>query len=195
MLNADIAAAAGFAADFFGKGMSWPRRVSILLMPGVTCCAIHRLAHWAWRRQWRTLARFIARFNYMLHKADLSPAASIGPGLYIPHTVGVVFHGHAGTSLTLYAKCSVSPARFQPCLATRLEDAPRIGNGVTVGALSVVRGAITLGNDVRIGPDIVVTSNIEPGTTLFARTRSAVSQPSENSDFSEIAAHHKAGTT
>jgi serine O-acetyltransferase len=174
LLNADIAATSGYAADFFGKGMSLPRRISILLMPGVMCCALHRLAHWAWDRHWPGLARTLARLNYVLHKADISPAASVGPGLYIPHTVGIMFHGKAGKSLTLYAYCQVSPERLNPPGSVRLDDAPLIGDGVTIGAYSIVIGSLILGDGVRIGPQVVVKQNVEAGATLLPRSRVAI---------------------
>lgn len=171
LLEADVAATAGYAADFFGGGMSLSRRLSILCMPGVLCCALHRLAHWAWCRRRRRLARLFALLNYVLHKANLSPAAHIGPGLYIPHTVGIVFHGTAGHRLTLYAYCQVAPSRPQPAFGLRLDDAPRLGHRVTVGAYSVLHGAVRVGDDVRIGPNVDVRQDLPAGARVLTRTR------------------------
>jgi MFS family permease len=46
--------------------------------------------------------------------------------------------------------------------------APKIGNGVEVGAGAVVVGGITVGDGTRIGPNAVVMTDIPPGGSAFA---------------------------
>src|SRR5207248_2299098 len=155
-LNSDIARLNRYASGFSGDRLTLPRRVSTLLTPPLLCAALYRLSHWLYGKRLCGAARVLALLNYAVHKAAIAPAARIGPGLYIPHTVGIVFYGHAGRNLTLYARAMVSSARVRDWLGPVSEDSPRLGHDVTVGAGSVVNGPVSIGGRTKIGIRIVV---------------------------------------
>ena len=140
-------------------------------MPGTMCCALHRLAHWLWCKEWRRAAGLLARINYVVHKAEIAPGASIGPGMYLPHTVGVLFQAHAGSGLTLYTNCQVAPRRATPACGAVPQDAPVLGNDVTIGAYAVVLGPARIGDAARIGPAAVVTGDMRAETATISRLR------------------------
>lgn len=175
LIASDVRAALRYAAGFLEGNASAARKLSILLMPGPMCCALHRLAHWMWCKDWRFAAGLLARINYVVHKAEIAPGASIGPGMYLPHTVGVLFQGHAGRGLTLYTNCQVAPQRATPPFGEVPQDAPTLGNDVTVGAYAVVLGPAQIGDAVRIGPAAVINGDLGPEMVAFSRLRPKLS--------------------
>jgi len=117
--------------------------------------------------------------NYLLHKADISPAASIGPGLYIPHTVGVIVYGHAGSYLRVLARAMMAPHGPRPSPCCSLDNAPVLGDQVTLGVDSVVVGAVRLGNAVRVGPGVLVARDVGAGVNLVSRVRTRIERQEE----------------
>ena len=92
-LGADLERANEQAAGFIcARRLGILRRASLLFTPPILCCLFYRISHALHRSGRRTLARSVARFNYLLHKVAIAPGSEIGPGLYLPHTVGVIFH-------------------------------------------------------------------------------------------------------
>jgi serine O-acetyltransferase len=143
------------------------RATSILLTPSLMCCALHRLAHVAFRRGWIRSACAIARINAIVHRAVIDPAAEIGPGLYIPHPTGVVFQGAAGANLSLYTFAFVSPREATLLYGGDEKLCPRIGNDVSIGARAMVIGPVLVGDGSHVGPNAVANSDVAPGSALI----------------------------
>ena len=165
-LNVDILRMNRYASSFSGDRVTWMRRLGTLLTPPLLCSALYRLSHWLYMKRWRGAARCLALLNYGMHKAAIAPAARIGPGLYIPHTVGVVFYGHAGRNLTLYGRAMIMPSSVRDWLGPISEDSPRLGDGITVGAGSVVIGTISIGSRAKIGSRVPVLESLPAGSVL-----------------------------
>src|SRR5438309_11482570 len=62
----------------------------LLCYPGVHALCFHRLAHAIWRRGWTTSARLLSHVARFLTGIEIHPAATLGPGLFIDHGMGVV---------------------------------------------------------------------------------------------------------
>lgn len=159
LLNEDVAAYARFSADFIGHDLRWTRRLGILLTPSLLCSAAYRVSHLLWCKGWQRLAWGVARANYLLHKCWIPPYAVIRGGLYIPHTVGVFFEGHAGRNFTLYTNVYVTSSVGDG--SRRVPEAiPVFGDDVTVGAYAVVQGRVRIGSGVKIGPASIVCESV-----------------------------------
>lgn len=163
-----------YSADFSGEHYSVLRMLSTFFTPTIMCSTMHRVAHWLHKRKLTFLAKFISRVNFVIHRADISYAAEIGPGLYIPHTVGVVFYGHAGNNLTLYANAQVTSGDISADMTMDHNQVPVFGHEVIVGAYSVVRGALVLGDACFIGAHCLVSDSAEAFTTFFHTERAQV---------------------
>src|SRR5262245_25184548 len=100
-IQLDIEQAVRYSSDFSGHDLSFARRLSFMLTPPILCSATYRISHWLYRKGLVLPARFVSWLNFIIHRVDLPCAADIGPGLYIPHTSGVIFRGRAGSHLTL----------------------------------------------------------------------------------------------
>jgi len=168
LIAADMKHFVAASADFQAPRATLLRQVSILLTPPLICCVFIRLAHRAHVKGRPRLARALALLNALIHKVEVDPASSIGPGLYIPHPTGVVFRGNAGRNLTLFSASIVGPVLHLPTAPGALAHCPTLGDNVTIGARATVVGPITVGDQSRIGPHAIVSTPVPGGTVLVA---------------------------
>jgi serine O-acetyltransferase len=155
LIREDITAFAEHAAAFQGGSSGGLRRLSILLTPSLMCASLHRLAHWSWQTNRPRLAAALARLNQTMHKATIHPASQIGGGVYIPHTVGIVFHGQAGDRLVLFTGAVVLDAR--------------LADNVSLGTRAVVSGPVFVAAGVKVAPFAVVKVDVPPAVIAYAR--------------------------
>ena len=75
-----------------------------VLYPGVHAIWAYRLAHWLWVRDQRFLGRAVSQIARGITGIEIHPGASIGPGLFIDHGMGVVIGETAevGADVTIY---------------------------------------------------------------------------------------------
>lgn len=158
--QADVEQAVRYSSDFSGSRISTARRLSFMLTPPVMCSGTYRMSHWLHRKGLTMPARFVSWLNFLVHRADLPCAAEIGPGLYIPHTSGVIFRGHAGSNLTLLFRSAVVGERLDGRRDRIGADCPRLGHHVTVGVFSLVRGAVSIGDHAFIGAASTVRTDL-----------------------------------
>jgi serine O-acetyltransferase len=167
LIAGDIDEYASAAQGFMGARPGVLRRISMLLTPSVTCCALHRVAHALQRRGWGVPARIVARTNALMHRVELDPAAEIGPRLYIPHPTGVVFQGRAGARLKLFTQAVVC-AEGGGAPGGTIANSPRLGDEVTLGVKATILGPIEIGSRVRIGPGVVLRRSLPSDATVVA---------------------------
>lgn len=123
----------------------------------------HRVHHWLWRRGARFLARAGSQWMRSVTGVEIHPGATIGRRFFIDHGMGVVIGETAvvGDDCMIYH--SVTLGGTGEAVGARH---PRLGNRVVVGAGGKVLGAITLGDDTRVGANAVVLRDTPAGATL-----------------------------
>ena len=140
----------------------------ILLQPRFRALLYVRTSQWAWRRKaTRPLAYLFQARAIRAGGLEIHPAATIGPGLQIAHSVGIVV-GHevvAGRDLVLYQGVTLGH-RLGP-------GQPTIGDRVRIGAGAKVLGPITIGDDVTIGANAVVLADVPTGSTVVGVWKSS----------------------
>jgi serine O-acetyltransferase len=136
-----------------------------ILCPGAVAGIYYRIGHWMWYYRGH-LAVLVALLRpiYIIFKrlveiysgASISPRATIGPGLHINH-FGSIFVG----DVTIGENCNLSQ-EVTIGVAGRGEKrgSPTIGNRVYVAAGTKIFGRISVGDDVAIGANAVVTKSI-----------------------------------
>lgn len=132
----------------------------ILAYPGFHIMALfHRPAHFLWNLNLRALARFWAYIGRFLTGIEIHPAAQIGKNLFIDHGTGVVIGQTAiiGDNCFLYHGVTLG-SRGKSVPGARRH--PQIGNHVVIGAGAQVLGAVTVGDNSKIGSGSVVTTDI-----------------------------------
>jgi serine O-acetyltransferase len=132
--------------------------------PGFNFSVWLRLAAWTRSgRAARLLSPFIAlvkRHYSLKYDIWIPRLAEIGPGLHIAHLGGIVVHGDC----TIGRDCNISHG-VTLALANRGPRAgvPVIGDRVYIGPGAKLVGAITVGSDVAIGANAVVTHDLPDG--------------------------------
>jgi serine O-acetyltransferase len=139
-------------------------------LPEVLCCypGLHalwsyRLAHFLWRHKLRLVARLLSHITRFFTGIEIHPGASIGRRFFIDHGAGVVIGETAeiGDDVLMYQGVSLGGTSLE-----KKKRHPTIGNRVVIGAGAIVLGAITVGDDARIGSGSVVVKPIPPGSTV-----------------------------
>jgi serine O-acetyltransferase len=150
--------------------------------PGVHALLWHRLAHWFWTHNMYFLGRFTSHISRWLTGIEIHPAAKIGRRVVIDHGMGVVIGETAelGDDCYLYHQVTLGAARSQGG-----KRHPTIGRGVIIGAGAKVLGAITVGDNARIGSNAVVVDPVPADTTVVGIPARPVDRrlPRKEADF------------
>jgi serine O-acetyltransferase len=130
--------------------ISFKTSVSIFLQPAILCLFCYRIGHYLYVRRWMRLAHAVSRFNLIVHKANIPPQSCIGPGCFLGHCPGIVFHGTAGRNLTMLSLAVCCPK--EDSFGGPAVQGSRLGDGVTLGGSSVVIGPVTIGDNAKVAP-------------------------------------------
>jgi len=135
--------------------------VRLPLYPRLRAVMAYRAASWCWHHHLRPLALWLEASAIRSSGAEIHPAARLGPGFALLHTVGVVI-GHevvAGSGLAVYQGVTLGHTGKD-------EGQPRIGDGVRIGAGAKVLGPVTIGDGAWIGANAVVLADVAPGAVV-----------------------------
>ena len=140
----------------------------LLTSPGLHAIWIYRLANRIWRARLRIAARMLSNWARFLTGIEIHPGASIGKRLVIDHGMSVVIGETAviGDDCLLYHEVTLGGKTLDP-----VKRHPTLGNRVTVGAGAKIIGAITIGDDAKIGSNAVVTRDVSPGQVIVGENR------------------------
>lgn len=129
----------------------------LICYPGVHAILGHRIAHWLWQHDVKTPARLLAHLMRWLTGIEIHPGATIGPRFFIDHGMGVVIGETAeiGADVTLYHGVTLGGTTLN-----KGKRHPTLGDRVVVGAGAKILGAITIGEDTRIGANAVVVKSV-----------------------------------
>lgn len=113
------------------------------------------------------LPRICQLLNFIIYGFESRPKCVIGAGLFLPHTQGTVIGARSiGINCTIYQGVTIGASKVD--LADTDELRPIIEDDVTIGSGAKVLGAITIGRGSTIGANVVVTSDVPPGTLVVA---------------------------
>ncbi len=135
----------------------------LLCYPGLHAIWAHRVTHWLWTHEWRLLARWLSQLARGLTGIEIHPGATIGPGFFIDHGMGVVIGETAevGADVTLYHGVTLGGTSLQ-----KGKRHPTLGDNVVVGAGAKILGAIRVGDNSRIGANAVVVKDVPPNSVV-----------------------------
>jgi serine O-acetyltransferase len=126
--------------------------------PVLLCRLAHRLHLW----HLGPIAKLFSLLNFVIFGIEIAVRCPIGPGLFIPHSQGIVIGAaRIGCNATIYQGVTLGAKDLDfSYLASRR---PTVGNNVLIGAGAKVLGGIELGNDVIIGANAVVLDSMPDG--------------------------------
>jgi serine O-acetyltransferase len=135
----------------------------LLIYPGIKAIALYRVANAFYRMGIPLLPRAISEFGRWLTGIEIHPGATIGKCFVIDHGMGVVIGQttRIGDYVLLYQGVTLGGTTLSAS-----KRHPTIGDRVVIGAGAKVLGAITIGQDSRIGANSVVVRDVPPNSTV-----------------------------
>jgi len=145
----------------------------VLSYPGFHAIVAHRLIHPLYRAGIPLLPRFLAQMTRFFTGVEIHPGAKIAKGVFIDHGMGVVIGETAevGEGSTIYQGVTLGGTSL-----SHAKRHPTLGRNVTVGVNAAVLGAITLGDNVKVGGGSVVVKDVPANATVVGVPARVVSQ-------------------
>jgi serine O-acetyltransferase len=144
----------------------WVTHERSITRPGLQALIIHRFGSWVMGLPlvpklflapiYAVLFWFVRNF----YGIELPHRTKVGRRFCIGHQSGIVIHPFAVIGDDCLVRQNVTIG------AASKVEAPQLGNRVEVGAGAVLVGGITIGDDVRIGPNAVVMMNVPPNAAV-----------------------------
>ncbi len=157
----------------------------MLVYSGLHAIWIHHITHWLWIHNIKFVARWISQLARWWTGIEIHPGASIGPGFFIDHGMGVVIGETAevGADVTLYHGVTLGGTSLN-----KGKRHPTIGDRVVIGAGAKILGAITIGDDSRIGANAVVVKSVPANSVVVGVPGQIVqrAQPHRASDAPDL---------
>lgn len=134
---------------------------------GFWAMVVYRFGRWRYtvrpllaRRLCSLIYRVLYKVVQIVTGIELPCEVEVGRNFVIDHSGGIVISGYAkfGDDCRIRSGVVVGLARMDDACA------PAIGNNVDIGAGAKVLGRITVGNDVLIGANAVVTRDVPDGS-------------------------------
>jgi len=149
------------------RRMSLRRRFDVLTQVGFWAVVTFRLGVASHRAGLFPVARLLYVVNVVLFGAELSPRARVGPGLVIPHPVGVGIGAGAqvGRNVLLLKGTTLGTAG----LGNPAEDGfPVVGDGCRIMDGAKLLGPIQIGARAQIGANALVMRSVAAGAVVVS---------------------------
>lgn len=145
------------------KDPAFHSTIEILLYPGFKALLYYRLAHRLYLNGRYFLARWLSQHAARKTGIEIHPGAVIGKGCFIDHGNGVVIGETTiiGNNVTLYQGVTLGGTGKD--IGKRH---PSLKDNVMVGAGTRILGAVTIGENTKIGAGSVVLENIPDNCTV-----------------------------
>jgi serine O-acetyltransferase len=131
--------------------------------PGVHAILLHRLSHKLYGWGVPLVPRIFSQIGRMLTGIEIHPGATIGRRFFIDHGMGVVIGEttEIGDDVLLYQGVTLGGTGKD-----KGKRHPTLGNNVVVGTGAKVLGAISIGDNAKIGAGSVVVKSVPEGSTV-----------------------------
>lgn len=135
----------------------------LLCYPGVHAIFFHRISHFFYNINLKTLARFISQIARFITGIEIHPGAVIGKRLFIDHGMGIVIGETTiiGDDVTIYQGVTLGGTGKH--IGKRH---PTIGDRVVISSGAKVLGPFKVGNDSKIGAGSVVLKEVPESSTV-----------------------------
>jgi serine O-acetyltransferase len=111
------------------------------------------------------LSKLFSLINVILFGIECSTKTVIGPGLFIPHSFGIVIGAYSiGDNATIYQGVTIGAKELD--FTNQSSSRPIIGDNVTIASGAKVLGGINIGDNVVIAANAVVINDVTSMTTV-----------------------------
>ncbi|MFC1991379.1 serine O-acetyltransferase [Chloroflexota bacterium] len=135
----------------------------IFCYPGLHALWYHRLANFLWEHKLKFMGRLVSNIARFFTAIEIHPGAKIGRRFFIDHGAGVLIGETAevGDDVLMYQGVVLGGTSLR-----KEKRHPTVGNNVVIGTGAIALGAITIGDEARIGAGSVVVKSVPPGVTV-----------------------------
>lgn len=169
--------------DWLSHGCDWTK-------PGFRAVAIHRFGVWRTGIQPKLLRAPFSLLYRMLYRKvrntygiELPYTVKLGRRVVIEHQGCIVIHGNCAIGDDSIIRQGVTLGlRY----LDRLTEAPSLGKRVNVGAGAKLFGNIVIGDDVNVGANAVVLSDVPDGATVVGIPAKVVRVASKSALFRDV---------
>lgn len=135
----------------------------LLYLKGFHALQAHRVAHWFWHQNRRSMALYIQSRVSTMCQVDIHPAAKIGQGVMFDHATGIVI----GETCVIENDVSILQSVTLGGTGNESGDRhPKIREGVLIGAGAKILGNIEVGKGAKVGGGSVVLEDVPCHTTV-----------------------------
>ena len=131
--------------------------------PGLHALWFHRASHWLWGHERTFMARGLSHVSRFLTGVEIHPGATIGHRVFIDHGMGVVIGEttEIGDDVLIYKGVVLGGTSL-----AKAKRHPTIHDHVVLGTGATVLGPVDIGEGVRVGAASVVIDSVPPGSTV-----------------------------
>jgi serine O-acetyltransferase len=135
----------------------------VLSYPGVHALWMHRVAHALHGAGLRLPARLVSQVSRGVTGIEIHPGATLGPGLFIDHGMGVVIGETTvvGANVTIYQGVTLGGTGKQGG-----KRHPTVGDDVVIGTAAQVLGPLTIGAGAKVGAGAIVVKDVPADSTV-----------------------------
>ena len=135
----------------------------VLSYPGFHAITAHRFIHPLYQAGIPILPRWLSQVVRFLTGIEIHPGAQIGKAVFIDHGMGVVIGetSQVGDGCTIYQGVTLGGTSL-----SHGKRHPTLGKNVTVGVNAAVLGAITIGDNSKVGGGSVVVKDVPANSTV-----------------------------
>lgn len=148
----------------------------VLTYPGVHALFFHRLSHWLYKRHLFLLARIHAQFWRFMTGIEIHPGATIAPGVFIDHGMGVVIGETAVIEARVLMYHGVTLGGTGKHTGKRH---PTVRYGAMISANAQILGPIEIGAQAKVGAGAVVLKDVPAGMTAVGVPAHLIQKKSE----------------
>ncbi|NLI33776.1 MAG: serine acetyltransferase [Deltaproteobacteria bacterium] len=147
----------------------------IFSYPGLFAVTVHRMAHELYELEVPFIPRIMSEYAHSLTGIDIHPGARIGEGFFIDHGTGVVIGETTviGRGVRIYQGVTLgalSLPRGAGELLRNRKRHPTIQDEVIIYAgATILGGETTIGAGSVIGGNVWITESVPPGTRVFLK--------------------------
>ncbi len=130
---------------------------ALLLYPSMQIRYFYKIAAIFQKLHLKFLAKLVLQIGRMITGIEINLGAQLGRNIFIDHGMGVVIGATAivGDNVIMYHGVTLGATVNVPG-----RRHPQIGNNVMIGAGAKLLGPITIGDNVSIGANAVVTKDV-----------------------------------
>ena len=136
----------------------------LLFFAGYQALQCYRFAHFCWHHQQRAMASFLQARTVCLFAVDIHPAARIGSGIFMDHSVGVVI----GETAVVEDQVTIFQGVTLGGTGKGSGDRhPKVRQGAFIGSGTAIYGNIEIGKNAKVAGGTVVVKDVAENSTVL----------------------------